>query len=51
MLKIILFVGLFVCLNGASWMIAVGISILNTYLEDVVKERRKSGKTRKKHHF
>lgn len=41
MVKIILFVGLFFCLNGASWMIAVGISILNTYLEDVVKERHK----------
>ena len=42
MLKIILIVGLFVCLIGASWNIAIGISVLNTYLEDKVKERRKN---------
>ena len=48
MVKIILFVGLFVCLNGASWMIAVGISILNTHLEDVIKEKRKNGNNRQK---
>ena len=42
MFKMILYVGLCVCLIGASWNIAIGISVLNTYLEDKVKERRKN---------
>ena len=41
MIKAILIVLLCACLIGASWNIAIGISILNTYLEDLVKERRK----------
>lgn len=41
-LNIIFVIGLLFCLNGASWLIALGIAILNTYLEDKVKERRKN---------
>ena len=41
MIKAILIILLCVCLHGASWMIAIGISIFNTYLEDKVKGRQK----------
>ena len=40
-MKIILIIILCFCLTGASWMIAIGISIFITYLEDIVKERKK----------
>ena len=40
-MKIIFIIGLCFCLTGASWLIALGIAILNTYLEDIVKERKK----------
>ena len=47
MLKVILFILLGVCLIGASGFISLGLAILNTFLEDKVKERRKNDKQRK----
>ncbi len=40
-MKLVLIVFLLICLHGASWMIALGVAVFNTYLEDKVKERRK----------
>ena len=40
----IIIVPLCACLIGASWMIAFGLGILITYVEDITKERRKHGK-------
>ena len=49
MLKVILFILLGVCLIGASGFISLGLAILNTFLEDKVKERRKNGNHKRGH--
>ena len=49
MIKAILIILLCVCLYGASGMIAFWIAVLNTYLEDLVKERRKNARNNRNH--
>ena len=39
---IIPIIALCLCLSGASWMLALGLGILITYIEDRMKERRKN---------
>lgn len=41
-MNMIIIVSVCMCLIGASWMLALGLGILITYIEDRMKERRKN---------